>query len=125
MPDLRVTGVGDAGNVVSVAERKEGEERERGVFRGVDTAHHVAPRGLEGLRDFVWKLEPDSDRFEGRGRQVEGFGAEQILSSDSPPFEAGDGRGDFSRPSTTRKPPPGRDRFRVRISVCFSEMARV
>ncbi len=93
--DLRVTGVGDTRNVVSIAERKQREERECGVFRRVDATHDVAPRGFESLRDFVWKLEPDPNRFEGRGRQVEGFGAEQILPSDATPLESGDGLGDL------------------------------
>ncbi len=64
--ELRVVGLGDAADIVAVAEDQEREDADGGVLQGMDAAHEVQPLlfdlMLQGRRD----LDPDALGLEDR-----------------------------------------------------------
>ena len=86
--------VGDARDVVAVAEREQREQRERRVLDRVDPAHRVALLRLERRGNLARHLDPDPARLERARRQVERLAAEQVLAVDAAPLVASDVGGD-------------------------------
>ena len=82
---LRMGRVGDAADIVAVADRQQREKRDGGMFGSVDRSHEVQTLLGRLLPDVFGNFPPHADRLVDDRRQVEGMAAHLLLIGYPPP----------------------------------------
>jgi hypothetical protein len=105
IPDLGMQRIGDPADVTPVANRQKRKERDQGVLEGVDPAHEVAFARDDPIAHGVGQRDPQTDRLEGQGRQVEVEQTEPIAPEQPAFLVPGQLLGDLDRPEARVDPP--------------------
>ena len=86
LPNLRVMGMGDTADIISVTKSKERENPYSRMFNGMDPSHEMEPLLFNVLVESILYLNPEPYRLKNLRGQIERLGAEKFLAGQRPFF---------------------------------------
>ena len=116
-----MVGIGDAADVVAVAEDQQRKDADQPVLDRVDAAHEVELLALHDQPDLVGDLDPQPLGLEDRRRQVEPLHPDHPLTLDQDSSEAGDRVGDPQAPQADGEAPAARRAHAVQAAAAPRE----